>query len=117
MRSPSHRGTFPPCRGGSELPVRWVNCFIRRLACQRPPWDTAPVLTLFTRLLKAKQVCATRSHLTLVLTFACLSATETKMTYDWDGQRTRRMVAFKLMTAVVIGLSVPVAVALWTYVG
>lgn len=39
------------------------------------------------------------------------------MSYDWDGQRTRRMVLFKLMTAVVIGLSVPLAVALWTYMG
>jgi hypothetical protein len=39
------------------------------------------------------------------------------MTYDWDGQRTRRVAALKFMTAVVIGLSVPLAVALWTYVG
>jgi hypothetical protein len=39
------------------------------------------------------------------------------MTYDWDGQRTRRMVAFKFMTAVALGLSVPLAVTLWTYIG
>jgi hypothetical protein len=39
------------------------------------------------------------------------------MTYDWDGQRTRRKVAFKLMTPVAFGLSVPLAVTLWTYIG
>lgn len=38
------------------------------------------------------------------------------MTYDWDGQRTRRIATFKLMTAVAIGLSVPLAVTLWTYI-
>jgi len=39
------------------------------------------------------------------------------MIYDWDGQRTRRTAAFKLMTAVAIGLSVPVAFTAWTYFG
>lgn len=39
------------------------------------------------------------------------------MTYDWDGQRTRRLIAFKLVTAVVVGISVPSAVALWSYIG
>ena len=39
------------------------------------------------------------------------------MTYDWDGRRTRRVVAFKLMTAVVVGLSVPLAVTVWSYIG
>jgi hypothetical protein len=39
------------------------------------------------------------------------------MTYDWDGQRTRRMAAFKFMTAIAVGLSVPLAVTLWTYIG
>lgn len=38
------------------------------------------------------------------------------MTYDWDGQRTRRMIAFKLATAIAIGISLPLAVTLWTYV-
>lgn len=37
------------------------------------------------------------------------------MTYDWDGRRTRRIGAAKLMTAVVLSLSVPIAVTLWTY--
>lgn len=39
------------------------------------------------------------------------------MTYDWDGQRTRRTMALKLMTAVAIGLSLPLVVTVWTYVG
>lgn len=39
------------------------------------------------------------------------------MTYDWDGQRTRRLIAFKLITAVAVGISVPLAVTLWTYIG
>lgn len=56
-------------------------------------------------------------QLTLPLTFACLYAREKTMTYDWDGQRTRRIVAVKLMTAVAIGLSVPLAVTLWTFIG
>lgn len=39
------------------------------------------------------------------------------MTYDWDGQRTRRLVAFKLLTAVAAGLSLPLALTVWTYIG
>lgn len=41
------------------------------------------------------------------------------MTYDWDGQRARRLMAFKLLAAVAAGLSLPLALALmlWTYVG
>lgn len=48
----------------------------------------------------------------------CLSVSKgEKMTYDWDGQRTRRAMAFKLMTAVAVGLSVPLAVTIWSYIG
>ena len=39
------------------------------------------------------------------------------MTYDWDGQRTRRMATFKLMMAVALNISVPLAVTVWTYIG
>ena len=39
------------------------------------------------------------------------------MTYDWDGQRTRRTMAIKLMAAVAAGLSVPLVLTVWTYVG
>jgi len=56
-------------------------------------------------------------ELTLSFAFACLCARETKMTYDWDGQRTRRLVAFKLLTAVAAGLSLPLALTVWTYIG
>lgn len=38
------------------------------------------------------------------------------MTYDWDGQRARRMMMDKLATAVAAGLSVPLAISLWTYI-
>jgi hypothetical protein len=38
------------------------------------------------------------------------------MTYDWDGQRTRRLVALKLLTAVAAALSLPLAIALWTQI-
>lgn len=48
----------------------------------------------------------------------CLSMSKGEiMTYDWDGQRTRRLIAFKLITAVAVGISVPLAVTLWTYIG
>lgn len=39
------------------------------------------------------------------------------MTYDWDGQRTRRAMAIKLTAAVAVALSVPLVVMVWTYVG
>jgi len=39
------------------------------------------------------------------------------MNYDWDGQRARRLIAFRLVTAVTLGLSVPLALTLWTYFG
>lgn len=39
------------------------------------------------------------------------------MTYDWDGQRTRRTMAIKLMAADAVGLSVPLVVTVWTYAG
>lgn len=38
------------------------------------------------------------------------------MTYDWDGQRTRRIQLAKLVTAIAVGLVVPLAVTAWTYV-
>jgi hypothetical protein len=37
------------------------------------------------------------------------------MTYDWDGQRARRMMMLKLATAGAAGLSVPLAISLLTY--
>lgn len=37
------------------------------------------------------------------------------MTYDWDGRRTRRVLLFKMMTAVALGLSVPLVAALWKH--
>jgi hypothetical protein len=39
------------------------------------------------------------------------------MTYDWDGNRTRRLMALKLLTAVAAGLSLPLALTVWTYMG
>lgn len=38
------------------------------------------------------------------------------MAYDWDGQRTRRLQAIRLVTAVVMGLIVPLAFVAWPYV-
>jgi hypothetical protein len=38
------------------------------------------------------------------------------MIYDWDGRRTRRIQLMRLVTAVVIGLAVPLAIAAWPYV-
>ena len=39
------------------------------------------------------------------------------MTYDWDGKRTRRIQTFRLMTVVIAGLILPLAITAWTYVG
>lgn len=46
-----------------------------------------------------------------------LGPREMTMTYDWEGPRTRRVMAFKLMTAVAVGLSVPLALTVWSYIG
>lgn len=37
------------------------------------------------------------------------------MTYDWDGRRTRRIQAWKLATALFIALTIPFALAAWSY--
>lgn len=57
----------------------------------------------------------TSLRLTLLPAPDWLKVREETMTYDWDGRRTRRIGAAKLMTAVVLSLSVPIAVTLWTY--
>jgi len=38
------------------------------------------------------------------------------MTYDWDGQRTRRNQALKLVTAIAVGLMVPLVITAWSHI-
>ena len=38
------------------------------------------------------------------------------MTYDWEGQRARRIQFARLLAAVSIGVAVPLIVMAWTYV-
>jgi hypothetical protein len=38
------------------------------------------------------------------------------MVYDWDGRRAKRLLIFSVVTAVSIGISLPLLVTLWTYV-
>lgn len=36
------------------------------------------------------------------------------MAYDWDGHRTRRLRLAKLITAVSVGLSLPIMIVAWS---
>jgi len=38
------------------------------------------------------------------------------MTYDWDGQRTRRLQIARLAVAIFVGLIFPIVVMTWSYV-
>ena len=38
------------------------------------------------------------------------------MVYDWDGHRTRRIQLMRLAAAVTVGLGVPLAITMWSYV-
>lgn len=39
------------------------------------------------------------------------------MTYDWDGQRTKRTQTLRMSTAIVVALVLPLAALAWSYVG
>ena len=38
------------------------------------------------------------------------------MTYDWEGQRTRRIQLFRFVTAIMAGLIVPAVITAWQFI-
>jgi hypothetical protein len=39
------------------------------------------------------------------------------MTYDWDGQRTRRIQIFRIVSAIAVALMMTIALTAWSYSG